>query len=88
MEFQIQPRAIKIATRVKINVNVILDEKAIIQVSFYEQDSEYTPIDTQMIILEGESYKMWGTDDSYIKNIVYETLGLPMESIISTSGSS
>lgn len=77
MEFQIEPRAIKVATRVKINVNVVLDEKAYIQVSFYEEDSEFTPIDSKVIVLEGEDYKKWGNDDNYIKDIVYETLGLP-----------
>jgi hypothetical protein len=78
MEFAIQYQVPKIATRMKINVEVILDEKAIVRVSFYEDDNEYLPIATRTIIIEGQAYKDWGNDDAYIKNIVYETLGLPI----------
>jgi hypothetical protein len=78
MEFRIQPIQVpKIATRVKINVNVILDEKAYVNVAFYEEGSEFTPIETKVITIEGEAYKKWGNDDTYIKKIVYETLGIP-----------
>ena len=77
MEVPIQPTAIpKIATRVKIDVNVVLDEKAYIRVGFYESDQEFQPIDTKMIIIEGEEYRAWGNDDAYIKNIVFERLGI------------
>jgi hypothetical protein len=77
MELPIQPMAIpKIATRMKIDVNVLLDEKAYIRVSFYEEDQEFQPIDTKMIIIEGDEYKAWGNDDGYIKNIVFQKLGI------------
>lgn len=80
MEFKIQPTIVpKVATRMKIGVNVILDEKAIINVAFYEDANEFMPIDNKVITLEGEAYKKWGNDDNYIKNIVYETLGIPIE---------
>jgi hypothetical protein len=79
MDFKIQYQVPKIATRMKINVEVILDEKAIVRVCFYEDDNEYLPIDTKTIIIEGQAYKDWGNDDAYIKKIVYETLGIPIE---------
>lgn len=79
MDIQIQATAIpKIATRVKIDVGVILDEKAIVRVSFYEEDHEFQPIDTKIIIIEGDEYKAWGNDDTYIKNIVFSKLGISM----------
>lgn len=76
MEFPIQYQVPKMATRMKINVNVVLDEKAIINVCLYDDDNEYIPIFTKMIILEGDAYKNWGQDDSYIKDIVFEALGM------------
>lgn len=79
MEFKIQPTIVpKVATRMKIGVNVILDEKAIINVAFYEDSNEFMPIDNKVITIEGEAYKKWN-DDQYIKDIVYETLGIPFE---------
>lgn len=83
MEFKIQPTIVpKVATRMKIGVNVILDEKAIINVAFYEDENEFTPISTKIITLEGEAYKNWGNDDQYIKDIVFEALGLKTENKI------
>lgn len=77
MELPIQPTAIpKIATRIKIDVGVVLDEKAIIRVSFYESDQEFQPIDTKILFIEGDEYRAWGNDDTYIKNIVFQRLGI------------
>ena len=77
MEFIIQPTTVpKIAVRVKINVSVVLDEKAIVHVSFYEADQEFTPLDIRIIYLEGAEYKAWGSDDKYIKDIIYKKLGI------------
>jgi hypothetical protein len=77
MEMPIQPTTIpRIATKVKIDVGVVLDEKAIVRVSFYEENSEFQPIDMKMLIIEGDEYKAWGNDDAYIKNIVFERLGI------------
>lgn len=76
MEFPIQYQVPKMATRMKINVNVVLDERAIINVCLYDDDNEYIPIFTKMIVLEGDAYKNWGQDDNYIKDIVFEALGM------------
>jgi len=80
MEFNVQVQIPKVATRMKIDVNVVLDEKAVIRASFYEADNEYMPIYTKMIMLEGEAYRRWGADDSYIRDIVFEALGMKQES--------
>lgn len=77
MEIQIEPYIIpRIAVRAKIDVSVVLDEKALIRVCFYEEGQEFTPLDVKVIILEGDEYKAWGNDDKYIKNIVYSKLGI------------
>lgn len=77
MEFSIKPFQVpKIAVRMVINVNVVLDEKAVINVLLYEDGSEFTPIDVKVITIEGDAYKKWGNDDNYIKNIVFQTLGI------------
>jgi hypothetical protein len=77
MEYLIQPTTVpKTAVRIKIDVGVILDEKAIIRVSFYEADMEFQPIDMRIIYIEGEEYKAWGNDDKYIKDIVFKKLGI------------
>lgn len=77
MNIDIEPITFpKVAIRMQIDVNVILNEKAIIRVSFYEHDSEFQPLDIKVFIIEGEEYKAWGNDDTYIKNIVYQKLGL------------
>jgi hypothetical protein len=75
MDFQIKPLAIpKYATRMKIEANIILGEKAFIVVSFYEEGSEFTPLEVKRIMLEGNAYKNWGSDDNYIKNLVLQYL--------------
>jgi len=79
MEFPVQVQVLKIATRMKINVNVVLDEKAIINVCLYDDDNEYMPIFSKTIILEGEAYRNWN-DDTYIKDIVFEALGMKPQS--------
>lgn len=76
MEIPVYHSIPKIATRIKIDVNVELDKRAYIRVSFYEADSEFQPLDTKIIILEGEKYKAWSSDDSYIKDIVFSEFGI------------
>lgn len=66
----------KTAVRMKIDVSVILSEKAIVRVSFYENDNEYQPLDVRVFHIEGAEYKAWGNDDNYIKNIVFSKLGI------------
>lgn len=77
MNYQIPPTPFpKTAVRLKIDVAVVLNEKAIVRVSFYEDDSEYQPLDVKVFHIEGAEYKAWGNDDNYIKNLVFSKLGM------------
>jgi hypothetical protein len=83
MEFNIQPLLVpKYAVRMKIDVNVVLNEKAIIIVSLYEEGSEFTPLDVKHITLIVEAYKKWGNDDTYIKDLVFEYLDMKPSQIL------
>lgn len=80
MNIQIMPKDLsvpKIAYKVKIYVTVILDEKAVARVEFYD-NSNYVlePLDVQIVLIEGDEYRQWGQDDNYIYNLVFEKLGL------------
>lgn len=84
MDLKIEPIAYaKLATRITIDVKVLLGEKAIVKVSFYEAGSEFSPLDTQMFYVEGDEYKAWGNDDTYLENLIYNKLGLQKKSTIS-----
>lgn len=77
MDFVIEPVSFqRIASRIKIDVSVILDAKATIRIAFYEDGSEFMPLEVQMLVLEGEDYKKWGNDDKYIVDYVFEKLGI------------
>lgn len=79
MEFTIQPILIpKYAHRIRIDVQVILAQKAIIQVHYFENGIELSPTHTEAIFLEGNEYLAWGNDDNYIKDLVFERLGLSL----------
>jgi hypothetical protein len=77
MNLNIEPITFpKIAVRMTIDVNVTLNEKALITVCFYEEGDVYSPLDRKVFIIQGDEYKAWGNDDNYITNIVYQKLGL------------
>jgi hypothetical protein len=77
MDLAIEPIVYpKLATRVKIDVTVLLGDKAIVRVSFYEADNEYQPIDIKLFYIEGDEYKAWGNDDTYLETLIYSKLGL------------
>lgn len=84
MEFKIQPVLVpKYAERMTINVQVLLGEKAIIRVNFYEADIEFMPLDVKVLYIEGDDYAKWGEDDNYMKDYIFEKLSLPKDIIIS-----
>lgn len=68
-----------IITENKINsigikvVDYILNEKAKINVYFYEGEKI---VDVQEIIIEGEEFSNWGSDDNYIIQLVLDRFGL------------
>lgn len=80
MDLQIKPKTFpKVASRMTMDVNVVLNEKAFVKVSFFEDVEVFIPLDTQIIIIEGDEYKRWGNDDSYIKNLVFSKLGITLK---------
>lgn len=84
MEFQISPTLIpKYAVRMKVDVSVVLDAKADIRVSFYEEDNEFTPLKVSVLQIEGEDYKKWGNDDRYIIDYIFEKLNINIPQNIS-----
>lgn len=77
MDLNIEPATFpKIATRIRINVSVVLNEKAIVSVCFFEKDSEFKVLDTKILFIEGNEYKAWGNDDNYLKQMIFSKLGL------------
>ena len=77
MDLLIEPVVFpKMATRIKIDVSVLLGKKAIVRVSFYERDSEYSPLDTQVFYIENQEYEMWGQQDSYLEELIFKKLGI------------
>jgi hypothetical protein len=77
MDVAINPTSFpKIATRMKIDVNVTLGQRACVRVSFYEEDSEFTPLDVKVFVLENEEYTAWGNDDDYVKDWLFRKLGM------------
>lgn len=77
MDVAIQEKSI--VTENKINsigikvVDYILNEKAKISVYFNEGGKI---VDVQDIIIEGEEFNNWGSDDNYIINLVLDRFGL------------
>ena len=80
MDLQIEPMTFpKVASRMTMDITVVLNEKAFVKVSFFEDVEVFIPLDTQLIIIEGDEYKAWGNDDSYIKNLVFRKLGITLK---------
>lgn len=83
MDLQIEPMTFpKVASRMTMDITVVLNEKAFVKVSFFEDVDVFTPLDTQLIIIEGDEYKNWGNDDEYIKDIIYKKLNIQKRVIL------
>ena len=75
-EYVVQPAIV--SRNVKLEVEVILGARAIVRALFYE-DNAYmgdNPIAQKILLIEGDDYKNWGNDDSYLERIVFEKLGI------------
>ena len=80
MDLQIEPMTFpKVASRMTMDITVVLNEKAFVKVSFFEDVEVFIPLDTQIIIIEGDEYKRWGNDDKYIKDLVFSKLGITLK---------
>jgi hypothetical protein len=77
MEFiDIEPATLpKTASHIKIDVKVILGNKAIVSVGFHERNNYYQALETKVIIIENEEYNAW-IDDSYLENLIFSKLGI------------
>ena len=87
MDLQIEPMTFpKVASRVPMDITVVLNEKAFVKVSFFEDVEVFTPLHTQIIIIEGEEYKAWGNRDTYMTDLIFSKLGIKpiLEEIINS----
>jgi hypothetical protein len=55
-----------------------LDEYAIFCVSLYDDSTPKFLVERVYVKIEGDDYKNWGEDDTYIKRIVLSKLNLEM----------
>lgn len=77
MEYKIEKTLVpRYANRIRIYVQVLLAQKAIIQVQYFECDDDLSPMHTEAIILQGDEYFAWGNDDNYIKELVFKRLNI------------
>lgn len=83
MEYKIEKTLVpRYANRIRIYVQVLLAQKAIIQVQYFECDDDLSPMHTEAIILQGDEYFMWGggiDGDDYIKELVFKRLNINQE---------
>ena len=69
------------AKKVELKVEVLLKEKAIVRAYFYNDENLCDPVAVKIVIVEGEDYKAWGQDDTYLETLAFEKLGLNKISI-------
>lgn len=73
----VQPYAIvKTNTLCSFNATVMqveLSVKAVIAVSLYDENGNY--FSSQTIVMEGDDYIAWGSDDSYVNRYIATQLG-------------
>ena len=60
-------------------INVFLEKSATINVTLLDENNKY--IHSEIIILTGDDYKAWGTDDQYIFTYVANKMGILLPSI-------
>lgn len=58
-------------------VELVLNEYVIVSVTFYNATDN--PVKHDIVKIEGEEYAAWGTDDSYLTNLILQKLGLTQE---------
>lgn len=67
-----------IATTIGFSVvELVLNSYVMINVTFYNANEQ--PVKHEMVRIEGEEYAGWGTDDSYLTNLILQKLGLTQE---------
>jgi len=83
MDIEIKDKTIvsppQIATQICMIIsNLILFQRVTIRVLFFKiiEGVGRTIIDEQTVIMSGQDYAIWGTDDSYLQKYVFEKLGI------------
>jgi len=67
-----------IATTIKFSVlKLVLNSYVTIQVTFYNAND--SPVKHEYVKIEGAEYAAWGTDDTYLTDLVLQKLGLTRE---------
>ena len=79
--FNIQPKEIittTLVTRITIQThNIIMNESVNLLVSYYNDKDKY--VETTHLLLDGDDYKNWGSDDNYLLNWVCNKLNLTIQ---------
>ena len=79
--YNIQPKeiiTINLINRITIQThNIIMNESVNLLVSYYDDKDKYC--ETIHLILDGDDYKNWGTDDNYLLNWVCNKLNLTIQ---------
>jgi len=68
----------QIATQIYMIIsNLILFESVTVRVLFFKiEDKCRVLIDEQTVVMAGENYTLWGSDDNYLENYVFAQLGI------------
>ena len=70
-------------TRFKaVVLSIVLKQSAMIDVSFYDDERDY-PVAQRPVLLQGEDYEKWGTDDDYINEYIIANMNTILSNPIS-----
>jgi len=71
-----QPKIVKAIDLYIVNLN--LNQNVSVKVNYYDSldIANTNPFDTAYITIEGPEYEAWGSDDTYLENLVLQKLGL------------
>ena len=79
--FNIKPKEIITTTTItKITItthNIIINSSVNLLVTYYDEKDKY--VETIHLLLDGEDYKLWGSDDNYLLNWVCNKLNLTIQ---------
>ena len=79
--FNIEPKEIITTTTItKITItthNIIINYSINLLVGYYDDKDKY--VETIHLVLDGEDYKQWGSDDNYLLNWVCNKLNLTIQ---------
>lgn len=68
-EFQ----SVSTATSIELNILEIVLRKSV-KIMVRLRDSNGNSIKSEIFLIEGQEYQQWGTDDSYLENLILQKL--------------